>query len=345
MTINVDALEAAISRLNDENPFSGVVHLREGGVTQFSRAYGFADKANARPNNIDTKFAVASGSKTFTAAAICHLVDHGKLTFGVPLSDCLPGMFPQFDPAVTVHHLLSHTSGIPDYFDEEVMDDYGALWADRPMYNMRKPADFLPMFQHLPMKFTPGEKFAYNNAGFIVLGLIIEHVSGIPYTEYVQRYIFDPCGMIGSGFYETDRLPENTAYGYIRAEDGGWHTNIFAVPVVGGADGGVFVTAPDMSRFWDALRNGRLLSADSTRQMLTPHQRFKIDADGSGRAYGYGVWMQLKGDTVQLYHAEGADPGVEFVSGVIEPRGIDFSVISNMDGGAWGVAKLVIAAN
>ncbi|MBE2181899.1 MAG: beta-lactamase family protein, partial [Anaerolineae bacterium] len=228
MTINVQALEAAIDYLLDEKPFSGVVHIREGRAPIFSRAYGFADKANARPNNLDTKFAVASGSKTFTAAAICYLVDNGKLSFDALLSDCLPGLFPQFDPAVTVHHLLTHTSGIPDYFDEDEMDDYGALWAEIPMYNIRKPADFLPLFQHLPMKFAPGGRFAYNNSGYIVLGLIVEQASGMAYNDYVQKSIFEPFGMTGSGFYETDRQPENTAYGYIRCEDGGWRTNFFS---------------------------------------------------------------------------------------------------------------------
>lgn len=340
MPLNVDALETAINRSCEEKSFSGVVHVCERGLPIFSRAYGFADKSNARPNNIDTKFAVASGSKTFTATAICHLVDHGSLTFDTPLSDCLPGLFPHFDPNVTVHHLLSHSSGIPDYFDEEVMDDYGALWAERPMYNFRKPADFLPLFQQLPMKFAPSEHFAYNNAGYIVLGLIVERMSGMAYTEYVQKYIFDPCSMTDSGFYATDQLPENTAYGYLHSEDGGWRTNIFSVPVIGGADGGVFVTAPDMHRFWDALRNRRLLSDDSTRKMLTPHRRFTRN----NGAYGYGVWMRLDGDIVHLYHAEGGDPGAEFISGVVESRGIDFSVIANTNGDLSEMVNLVITA-
>lgn len=341
--LNVDALEMAISQLPDEHPFSGVVYIREKGAPVFSRAYGFADKANARPNNLDTKFAVASGSKTFTAAAICRLVDSGKLGFDTLLSECLPGMFPQFDPGVTVHHLLAHTSGIPDYFDEEEMDDYEALWAEIPMYSIRKPADFLPQFQHLPMKFSPGERFAYNNAAYIVLGLIVEQASGMAYNDYVQKTIFEPCGMTGSGFYETDRLPENTAYGYVRCEDGGWRTNFFAVPIVGGADGGVFVTAPDMASFWDSLRHRQLLSDETTRKMLTPYQHFTF-MDGTPGSYGYGLWLRMRGDDVHVYHAEGGDPGVEFISGVCEERNIDFSVISNTEDGVEAVAELIFEA-
>ncbi len=341
--LNVEALEAAIIQLPDENPFSGVVHICKDGEPVFSRAYGFADKANARPNNLNTKFAVASGSKTFTAVAICHLVDQGKLSFDVPLSECLPGVFPQFDPEVTVHHLLTHTSGIPDYFDEEEMDDYGALWAEIPMYNIRKPADFLPLFGHLPMKFTPGERFAYNNSGYIVLGLIIEQVSGMSYTDYAAKYIFEPCGMTGSGFYETDRLPENTAYGYVRGENGDWRTNFFSVPIVGGADGGVFVTAPDMARFWDHLRHHHLLSDESTRKMLTPYHTFTYMDDTPG-GYGYGLWIRMHGDDVYIYHAEGGDPGVEFISGVCEAQNIDFSVISNTEDGVEAVTALIFEA-
>ena len=339
--IDIEALHAALRRQHEVLPFSGVVHIREGGETVFSQAWGYADKAEQRPNTIDTRFAVASGSKTFTAAAICQLVEQGKLAFDTRLTDCLDIAFPRFDPAVTIHHLLTHTSGIPDYFDEDVSDDYEALWTQRPMYTIRTPADFLPLFQHLPMKFAPGEKFHYNNAGYIVLGLIVEQVSGIPFADYVQRHIFDTCEMSRSGYFPTDRLPAGTAYGYITDGNGGWRTNFFAVPIVGGPDGGVFVTAPDMCRFWDALHAYRLMGEPMTRRLLTPYADV---TEGFDNAYGYGLWMQTSGGIVDLYHAEGSDPGSAFLSGVIPARKIDFSVIGNINDESWPVVKQVLAA-
>lgn len=341
LSMDIDALSTALAQQHEKDPFSGVVYIRERGETVFAQAWGDADKANGRPNRIDTRFGVASGSKTFTAVAICQLVERGLLSLDTRLTDCLDIRFPHVDPTVTLHHLLCHTSGIPDYFDEEVMDDYGALWAERPMYSIRKPADFLPLFQHLPQKFPPGQKFYYNNAAYIVLGLIIEQATGMAYTDYVQQAIFAPCGMADSGFYEADRLPANTAYGYIRCDDGGWRTNVFAVPIVGGPDGGVFVTAPDMGRFWDNLRNHTLLSADMTARLLTHH----VDVtEGFDNAYGYGIWLQTTNATVDLYHAEGGDPGVAFLSGVVPTRDLDFTVLGNTDDPTWPIAKLVMAA-
>ena len=338
--VDVEALRAAIARQHEVKPFSGVVLVRERGETVFSGAWGDADKANRRPNRVDTSFAVASGSKTFTALAVCQLAERGVVSLDARLSDCLDVRFPSFDPGVTLHHLLSHTSGIPDYFDEDVMDDFAALWAERPMYTIREPSDFLPLFQHLPQKFPPGDHFHYNNAGYIVLGLVIEQVGGIAYIDYVQRHIFDACGMRASGFYESNRLPANTAYGYVPTEKGGWRTNVFDVPIVGGADGGVFVSAPDMCRFWDALRQHRLLGEAMTRRMLTPHAAVP---EGFDNAYGYGLWLQATGDTIDLYHAEGADPGAALLSGVVPAEETDFTVIGNTNEETWPVATLVMA--
>jgi len=336
--IDIEALHAALRRQHEALPFSGVVHIREGSETVFSQAWGYADKAEQRPNLIDTRFAVASGSKTFTAAAICQLVERGKLAFDTRLADCLDIAFPRFDPAVTVHHLLTHTSGIPDYFDEDVSDDYEALWTQRPMYAIRTPADFLPLFQHLPMKFAPGEKFHYNNAGYIVLGLIVEQASGMPFADYVQRHIFDVCGMSRSGYYATDQLPAGSAYGYIEDGSGGWRTNFFAVPIVGGPDGGVFVTAPDMGRYWSGLQEGRIVSREMVERMIAVQGQSKSDA------YGYGLWLRLREGRVHVYHAEGADPGAAFLSGVVPSRGIDFAVLGNTGDATWPVAKIVLDA-
>ena len=142
MPIDVRALDDAIARQHERSPFSGVIYVREEGEVVLAQGYGFANRSDQLPNTIHTRLGIASGAKTFTSVAVCQLVERGLVTFDTPLKDCLDIAFPHFDPAVTLHHLLSHSAGIPDYFDEAVMDDYEALWRERPMYTIRTPGTF-----------------------------------------------------------------------------------------------------------------------------------------------------------------------------------------------------------
>jgi CubicO group peptidase (beta-lactamase class C family) len=340
MAIDLAKLQNEIAILHEKTPFSGVVYIWENGAVVMAKSYGFANRAEAIPNKIDTRFGVASAAKVFTGVAICQLVEKGLLSFDTPLKDCVGVEFPQLDPAVTVHHLLTHTSGIPDYFDEDVMDDFEALWRDRPMYSICSPKDFLPLFQHLPMKFLPGEKFSYNNGAFVVLGLIVEHVTGLDFTEYVAANILAPCRMQDSGYFAMDRLPARTAYGYID-EDGGWRTNIYSVPIIGGPDGGIFVTAPDLAKFWDGLFGGQLLSQPVLEKMLTPHV---ATGQRSGNYYGYAIWINRKDDGPLSYFITGQDPGVSMLSAVYPDLKIQTTVISNTSEGAWPVQRRVAVA-
>jgi CubicO group peptidase (beta-lactamase class C family) len=240
--------------------------------------------------------------------------------------------FPQFDPNVTVLHLLTHTSGVPDYCDEELGDDFEALWLERPSYAMRTPRDFLPLFQNRAMKFRPGERFSYSNAGFILLGLIAAQAAGQSFTELIMARVLTPAGMADSGYFALDRLPERTATGYI--EDGdGWRSNIYAVPVVGQPDGGAFTTAPDMATFWAALREHRLLSPELTALMLRPH----VAAGREGRYYGLGVWLQRQDETVTEWFVMGSDPGVALESGYFPARDVQISVLGNTGDPTWPI--------
>lgn len=325
-----ERLAAVLDEHAGDGRFSGVVRVEQGGEVLLSRALGSADRSARSPNTPDTRFGTASGSKTFTAAAVARLVDEGRLSFDARLADCLPLRFPRFDPGVTLHHLLTHTSGIPDYFDESVTTDYAALWRDRPASSMRTPADFLPMFQDLPQVFPPGARFAYNNAGFVVLGLVVEHASGMPFARFVETRVFAPCGMTDSGYFALDRLPERTASGYaIEEASGTWRANVGMLPVVGGPDGGAFTTAADMSRFWTALLEDRLLSPRTTRRMLAPHAR--APEEGQGTWYGHGVWLTRNGSDVASIYAMGADPGVRFRSSVHPGRAVRVTVLGNSD--------------
>ncbi len=335
MSLDRKKLEAAIAAQDAKTPFSGVLYVREGDEVLIGQGFGLANRAEELPNTLQTRLGTASGAKTFTSLAICQLVERGLLTFDTRLADCLDLPFPNFDPGLTVHHLLSHSAGNPDYFDEAVMDDYEALWRERPMYALRSPRDFLPLFAHLPMKFKPGEKWSYNNAGYILLGLMIEQVSGIPFSHYIEANIFRPCGMNSSGYFSMDNLPQNTAYGYIPLADGGWKTNIYSVPIVGMPDGGAFTTAPDLAQFWDALLSGRLVSPATLEKMWTPH--YSTNSKSGQTYYGYGFWLSRENGMPVTMYMLGEDPGVAFFSGYYPRQKILFSLLGNLVDPAWAM--------
>ncbi len=324
-----------ITAQQEKEPFTGALRLSQGEEILFEGAYGDANRAEGISNRADTRFQTASGAKIFTSVAICQLMEQGALTPETLLRDCLDVDFPHFDPQVTVHQLLTHTSGIPDYFDEETMDDYEALWQERPTYTIRTLADFLPLFREEPMKFAPGARFSYNNGGYIVLGLIVEALSGQSFTDYVAEHILAPAGMADSGYFWMDRLPPRTAYAYIAEADGSWRTNIFTVPIVGGSDGGVYTTAPDMARFWQALKAHRLLGPAMTERMLTPHIATGWDAPYTH--YGYGVWLTATEGETRRWFVVGEDPGVSFQSSYFPQEEVVLTLLSNGGEALWSL--------
>jgi CubicO group peptidase (beta-lactamase class C family) len=330
-------LETIIETEVNKIKFSGVVQIKQHEKEIASICYGYAHKSDKRANNIQTRFGIASGCKIFTAIAVCQLVEQGLISFESKLSDHLKTVdLPLFSSEITIHQLLTHTSGIPDYFDETVMDDFEELWKTRPMYTLRELLDFVPMFQNLPMMWTPGERFHYNNTGYIVLGLLVEALSGMSFSDYVELYIFKPCGMKQSGYFTLDALPANCALGYIEEADGSWRTNIYSIPVKGGSDGGAFVTAPDMQLFWDGLMNHNLLNPVFTSLLLTPH----VHVDGEGY-YGYGVWITLRDGKVFKFHIMGYDPGVSFRSAFYPASGETVVVMCNTSSGASQIFNVI----
>lgn len=332
--MNSTLIDQIIIEQEQANPFSGAILVRLKDETVYARGYGLAYRAESIPNTINTRFGTASGTKTFTATAICQLVEQGKVILAAPLTEYIKADLPQYDPGVTVHHLLSHTSGIPDYLDEEVMtdEDYNALFARVPIYTLRSPVNYLQMFPAGEMNFKPGERFRYCNGAYILLALIVEQQSGIPYQQYVEQNVFARAGMTESGFFEMDRLPERTALGYLHdTETNTWRTNIFSLPIIGGGDGGAYVTAPDMAKFWDALLGYRLLSKEMTDAMLTPHTA--AGAPGENKHYGYGMWITTDSTGgVLRYSAIGGDLGVSFISSVIPQHNTLVTIVGNTNG-------------
>ncbi|GAE32208.1 serine hydrolase domain-containing protein [Alkalihalobacillus hemicellulosilyticus] len=332
----MSALEKRISSKSEEMNFSGVAHLVQNGQLILHKAYGYANRSEKLENNIDTRFGIASGCKLFTAIAICQLVEQGKLTFHTKLKDCLSVPFPNFSEEITVHHLLTHSSGVPDYFDEEVMDDFEDIWKEIPMYLMKNTRDFLPLFQNGKMKFSPGERFHYNNTGFLLLGLVIEQLSGMSVTSYVEEHIFKRCNMDKSGYYSLDRLPNNTALGYIDEANGMWRTNLYSLPIIGGADGGAFITTSNMINLWQAVREHNLLSETMTGLLFTSHVQ-----TGQGGCYGYGVWIEESTALGRKYHVMGYDPGVSFASAYYPERDCIVVITSNKSSGPHDILEVI----
>lgn len=338
--MDCDHLGTLIDAAMDENDFSGVVCLRHHGDVVYERAAGYADRANRIPNTVETRFGIASGTKFFTALAVGNLIDAGKLALDTRLSDVIDLGFPQYAPEITIQHLLTHTSGIPDYYDEEKVEDFNNFTVGVPWSELKGPRDYLAVFPDEPMKFAPGARFSYSNGGFIVLGIVIEALSGMAYRDFVTEAVFKPAGMVRSGYFAMNRLPEQTAFGYVEEEDG-WRTNIYNLPIIGASDGGAFTTAGDVARLWDALWGYRILSKALLKTFTRPFS--PAEAHGEGAHYGHGIWLQKRSDGGYDPFITGCDAGVSFRSSYSLTDGLEVTVLSNTTNGAWPIVDRIRA--
>ena len=190
--MNLD-IENIFNDWNKSGDFSGVFSASGSDGIIFQKACGHRNKAEKLPNEINTAFAVASGTKFFTALSICKLIDGGYLLLSDRVWNLIPYDLKVISKEVTVFHLLTHTSGIGDYIDEEASSNYNdilKLYDNRPVHKWNSLNFYLPMFNELPQKFKPGERVGYSNAGFILLGLIIESVSGKTYISMWRKILF-----------------------------------------------------------------------------------------------------------------------------------------------------------
>lgn len=331
-----DELQDAVSRGGGKVGFSGVVRVTLAGRPVFENAFGVTDRKTRAPNTPETRFGIASGTKLLTALAAGTLIDEGKVSFETPLTEAVRVPLPGISPAVTVRHLLTHTSGVYDYYDEEKIQDFDSFELGAPPSTLLGPRDYLPLITGYPMKFHPGERFSYSNSGYVLLGLLIEELSGSGYHEAVAERVLRPAGMDRSGFFRFDRLPENTARGYLETK-AGWKTNESLLPMIGGPDGGAFSTAGDIEKLWNALLEGRLLSEKLTGTFLTAAVECK-----PGRWYGCGVWIGREEGTLPGLRIVGHDAGVSFRS-TCAGSGTVATVVSNTSDGAWAMAREIEA--
>ena len=320
--------------------FRGNVYIVQDDNVLCESVTGCADLANEVPNSIDTKFASASAGKVFVAVGILQLIEQGKIKFQDTLGKLLPIDLHSIDSDVTVEQLLNHTSGVPDYFDETVMDEYEELWIDYPNYKIRRNSDLLPLFIDKPMMYPKGEKFQYNNTGYVLLAMIIENVTGMIFDQYLKANIFDVCDMKSTGYYELDRLPAKCANNYIYcAETKDYRTNIFSVDVKGTGAGGAFITVKDILCFWRGLLNGKLISRELVAKMFS-----KQSGDGTDPEegyYGYGVWIIDNPNGKDLVYFQGCDPGVSFISEYNPNDNIISVLVSNYGDNVWSEMRKI----
>jgi D-alanyl-D-alanine carboxypeptidase len=306
--------------------FSGAVLVVKGDRVLVSTAQGQADQAFGVPNRIDTKFNLGSMNKMFTAVAVGQLVEKGKMSFTDKLAKVLPD-YPNraFAESVTIHQLLTHTSGIGgNIFASEMFEH-----RDR----FKRPSDYLPLFAKEPAAFPPGERFGYANPGFVVLGAVVERVSGEDYFGYVQAHIFEPAKMRGTASFEIDEIVPNLAVGYRRDDTDAFgilprRSNVMSLPFKGTPAGGGFATASDMCAFAAALRGHKLLDAATTEIVTSP----KVEMPGGppGNRYGYGFASRaVRGKEVRG-HSGGA-PGINSALRIFWDGSYTVAVMGNYD--------------
>jgi CubicO group peptidase (beta-lactamase class C family) len=273
-------LEAFVKKLAAEDAFSGTVLLAKDGQVLYKGAFGVANKDYNVPNKIDTKFNLGSMNKMFTSVAIAQLVEKGKLSFDDPLAKFVPD-FPNAEAAkkIQIKHLLSHTAGLGGYFS----DRYQKLARQqiRTVDDMMK----LAREDEKDVKFEPGSKWQYSNTGMMVLGKVIEVASGQNYFDYVRENIYKPAGMTSTDSYELDKVNPNLAVGYHKQfTDAGveWSNNVFAHVMRGGPQGGGYSTVEDLLKFDQALRSGKLVSAEMLKTLTSPKPEL------NSPNYGYG---------------------------------------------------------
>jgi CubicO group peptidase (beta-lactamase class C family) len=328
----VEALERLIDATAETTGFSGVVRVDRAGGTELCRAYGFADRSYGIANTTATLFATASGTKSLTALVVMSLVERGTLRLDTTARSLLGNDLPLIREDVTIEHLLAHRSGIGDYLNEEAIDDITDYVMPVPVHELATTEQYLPLLDGHEPVFRPGERFAYNNGGYVLLALLAERASGVAFHHLVETRVCQPAGMVDTAFLRSDELPGRAARGYLSAD--GVRTNIFHLPVVGSGDGGIYSTVADLHSLWEAFVAGRVVTPVLAAEMVRPRS---VWPDGSER-YGLGFHLHATGDAVWL---EGHDAGVSLVSLRQPSSSLTYTVISNSSEGAWPIVKVL----
>lgn len=320
---------AALHELAVSSGFSGVVRLAVAGETVWAAAYEFADRAHGIANTLDTRFAIASGTKAVTALTVMSLVERGVVDLASPVRTWLGADLPLIDDRVTVEHLLAHRSGIGDYLDESLLETKNAYVMRTPLHLLDCAEAYVGELDGHPQVAEPGTTFAYNNGGYVVLALVAERATATPYHQLVHDHVLGPAGAASAAFLRSDCWPGDTAIGYLDAD--GLRTNTLHLPVLGVGDGGLSATLTDIGSLWEGFWTGRIVGAATAASMVAPRSTTE-----SGRfRYGLGFWLSGTTDTIEI---EGSDAGISFRSLYRPSTGSTATVMSNVTDNAWPLA-------
>jgi CubicO group peptidase (beta-lactamase class C family) len=310
--------------------FSGTALVAKDGKIVFEQAYGLADREKKTPNQMNTQFRIGSMNKMFTAVSIMQLVQAGKIQLSDPFGKYLPDYAnKEMASKVTIEQLLSHTGGTGDFFGPEF---------DAHRLELKTLQDYVKLYEKRPLKFEPGTKWEYSNYGFLLLGVVIEKVSGGSYYDYVREHVFKPAGMT-----MTDSLPENEAVpgrsaGYTKEGPEPWKPNIDTLPWRGTSAGGGYSTVEDLYHFAMALQEHKLVDAVHTEMLI----KGKTGGPG-GDHYGYGFGNRTEGGMFCFGHGGGA-PGMNGELKVCPEAGYVIAVLANLDPPAASrAAEFVVA--
>jgi CubicO group peptidase (beta-lactamase class C family) len=267
------------------NHFSGAVLVSKGGKTLFASGYGFANAEHQVPNTTRTKFRLGSITKQFTAMAILILQERGKLKVEDPVGKFIDDAPKAWD-SVTIHHLMTHTGGIPSYTDDPAYI--------KKMMMPETVKSMISRFRDKPLEFRPGEKFHYSNSGYFLLGAIIEKVSGKSYETFLKEAIFDPLGMKDTGYDHPATVLPGRASGYTLRKDGPVNAEYLDMSQPYAA-GSLYSTVEDLARWDRALADGKLISGELYAKMYTPLKN----------NYAYGWMVATTKGRKEIHHGGG----------------------------------------
>jgi len=325
----VSALARYVNTLAQADLFSGAVLLAKDGKPLYSAAFGTANKDFSAPNTVGTKFNLGSMNKMFTAVAIAQLVEQGRLSYDDPLSKFIPD-FPSAATAPKIHiaHLLTHTSGLGSYFNDEFDRSSRARF--------RTVDDMMQLAKGDSLAFEPGTRWSYSNTGMLVLGKVIEVVTKQDYFTWIREHVYVPAGMMSTDAYELDQVNPHLAVGYQKEfqEDGTvrFRNNIFMHVIRGGPAGGGYSTVEDLVRFAEALKAGKLVSPKTFELMTTP----KPEVNSPQYGYGFSVDTQ----TGVVGHS-GGFPGISSNLDIFKGTGYVAVVLSNYGGASQPVVERI----
>ncbi len=312
----VASLRSRLSYVSDADAFSGTVLLATDGKILFQQAYGMADREHSRANTLTTRFSVGSLNKMFTAVSILQLAQAGKLKLDDPVGKYLTD-YPNKELAstVTLAELLNHTGGTGDIFGPEF---------DKHRADLRTLQDYILLYGSRALLFKPGSRFDYSNYGFILLGTVIERVTGETYYQYVGEHIYAPSGMTSTGQAPKDQPVGERSLPYSRADTGQWRPMAVSPADAGTSAGGGYSTVGDLLNFANALKRNRLLNAKYTELLTTG------TVDTALGQYAYGFEVRLINGARCFGHG-GVGPGINAELQICMASRYVVAVLANMD--------------